>query len=202
LVRLSGDDGVAYIEKKQFQPGHKMITQGRFDQMIYWLLTGEAQVVARIKGRPKIVHKALAGECIGAMAVIRGPVRSADVVTGSSGARVLELDWAITETTPELGKAFYHLIALNLADTLDTAYATHLTLIANAVQLLREKTGQLIDQNRKLERLLAKHQILIGDDLQSDPGLTLSQAIANLKESLSLLEQEEESTNLDGFIIQ
>lgn len=201
LVRLSGDDGVAYFEKKQFSPGQKMITQGKFDQMIYWVLSGEAHIVARIKERPKIVHKALAGECIGAMAVIKGTVRSADVVAGGGGARVLELDWAITDKTPELGQAFYRLIALNLADTLEHSYSTHLTLIANAVQMLREKTGQLIDQNRKLERLLAKHKIMIDEDQRGDPDHSLGQAIANLKESLLLLEQQEENANVDGFII-
>lgn len=202
LVQLSGDDGVAYIEKKRFEPGQPIITQGRFDQMIYWVLAGEAHIVARIKDQPKIVHKTRVGECIGALAVLRGTVRSADVVAGADGAGVLELDWAISEKNPELGKAFYHLLALNLADTLDTAYQTHLTLIANSVQLLREKTAKLIEQNRKLERLLVKHEIKITGELRSDPGQSLSQAIANLKESLTLLERQEDNANLDRFIIQ
>jgi len=202
LVQLSGDDGVAYIERKRFAPGQKIITQGKFDQMIYWVLSGEVNIVARIKEQPKVVHKSQVGECIGALAVLRGTVRSADVVAGSEGTWVLELDWAITEKNPELGKAFYHLIALNLADTLDLAYETHLTIIANSVQLLREKTGQLMEQNRKLESLLSKHKIKMDAELRMDPGQSLSQAIANIKESLTLLEQEEESSNIDRFIIQ
>lgn len=199
LTRLSGDDGIAFIEHKQFQPGKRLIAKGQFDQMIYWVLAGRAHILGIINDQTKIVHKSRVGECIGALAVLRGTKRSADVVAGEEGVTVLELDWAMAEKNPQLGQELYHLIALNLADTLDNAYDTHLRIIANSLNFLREKTIQLIERNKKLERLLTANNIDIGSELQADHDQALTHAIANIKESLALLEHQEDKYNLDRF---
>lgn len=197
IVKLSGFDGIAHFEKKEIKAGEKLIVEGRFDQMIYWILKGSAQVVIRVKGQSKVIHNTQAGECIGELGVLREAIRKADVVVGDGGAVVLELDWAITEKDSELGKYFYHLIALNLADKLDKAYDRQLHIISNSLKILHDKTTQLIERNRTLEELLAKYDITFASMSHADPEQALTQAIINLKESLSLLEQQEDRKNLD-----
>jgi len=197
LVRLSGDDGIAHIEQKQFKEGEKLVAKGQFDQMIYWVLSGNANVITMIKGQLKVIHQAGQGECIGELGVLRGAVRSADVVGGVGGVRVLELDWAITEKSPELAKDLYHLIALNLADKLDRAYDAQLRILANSLRLLQEKTSRLIENKRKLEKLLKSHHINFAEEPCLDHEQAVSHAIAGLRESLSLLEIQEQKYSLD-----
>lgn len=192
LVRLSGDDGIAYFEKRQYAAGEHLISKGQFDQMIYWVLGGSADIVTAIKNHPKVIHKSTPGECIGALGVLRGAVRTADVVAGTEGVSVIELDWTITEKSPELGKDFYHLVALNLADELDQAYDMQLRIIANSIHVLQDKTFQLIKKNRRLEKLLSKNGIPFEPELQADQTQALSLAIANIRESLLLLEMQAE----------
>ena len=110
---------------------------------------------------------------------------------------MLEFDWAITEKSPVLGKYLYHLIALHLADKLDNAYGKQLKIIANSIQVLHEKTSQLIDRNRQLEQQLMEHSIMLDKELHIDQEQALSHAIASIKESLSLLKIQESKDNLD-----
>lgn len=199
LVRLSGDDGIAHFEHKNYQAGETIIAKGKFDQMIYWVLSGQADIVTTIKNQPKIIHKSHPGECIGALGVLRGAVRTADVVAGKEGVSVIELDWAITDKEPDLGKLFYHLVALNLADELSHAYNMQLQIISNSIDILQKKTSQLIQNNRSLERLLNENNIPVEDKLGKDQAQTLNMAIANIRESLSLLEMQAKRDNLDTF---
>ncbi len=199
LVRLSGSDGVAYIEQKTFAEGEKLISKGMFDQMIYWILEGQVNIVSEINKQPKIIHKAKKGECIGALGVLKGAVRTADVVAAAGGVRVIELDWAITERSSFLGKDFHHLIALHLADCLDNAYGTHLKIIANSIKILHDKTLSLIDQNRKLQGKLLENDMTFQSDPQIEQEQAVSHAISRIKESLSLLEIQESKNNLDMF---
>lgn len=197
IVRLSGDDGIAHLEHKGFEPGQKLIAKGQFDQRIYWILGGSAQIVSEIKGQSKVIHEARKGECIGELGVLRATIRTADVIAGKKGVDVLELDWAITEKSPALGKDFYHLIALNLADKLDCAYDKQLKIIANSIHILHEKTSQLIDRNRHLEKILEDHTIAFKPEHTVSQEEAVSHAIASLKESLLFLEIEENRNNLD-----
>lgn len=197
LVKLSGDDGIAHFEKKRYEPGEKLISKGCFDQMIYWVLTGNAHVVTTIRNQPKVIHKSNPGECIGALGVLRGAVRNADVVSGENGVEVLELDWAITEKNPILSMNLYHLIALNLADELDGAYNMQLNIIANSIHILQDKTSQLIEKNRRLRRMLEEKGVDIEEELETDQAQALGIAIANIKESLSLLEMQVDLHNLN-----
>jgi len=197
IVRLSGDDGSAYIEYKRYEPGQKLIAKGKFDQMIYWVVEGSAQVVARIKEQAKVIHEAVRGECIGELGVLKGIIRTADVVAGRRGVDVLEFDWAITEKSPNLGKYLFHLIALHLADKLENAYGKQLKIIANSIQVLHEKTSQLIERNRELEQFMMEHSIMLEKEMQVDHEQALSHAIASIKESLSFLELQENKDNLD-----
>lgn len=190
LVRLSGDDGIAHFEKKFYHAGETLISKGKFDQMIYWVLSGHADIVTTIKNHPKIIHKSNPGECIGALGVLRGAVRTADVIAGEQGVGVIELDWAVTEKNPELGKALYHLIALNLADELDQAYTMQVRIIANSIQLLQEKTLNLIEKNRRLEKLLKENHIPMDNDLEPDQAQALNLVIDDIKESMSLLKMQ------------
>ncbi|MFZ5775401.1 MAG: cyclic nucleotide-binding domain-containing protein [Thermodesulfobacteriota bacterium] len=199
LVRLSGDDGIAYIERKQVKPGEKLISRGKFDQMIYWILGGSLNIVAEIKGHAKVVHRARQGECVGELGVLRGAIRNADVVGGEQGAEVLELDWAITDKNAELGKDFYQLIALHLADKLDNAYSKELEILVNSITILQQKTSQLIDKNRQLQKIVQKHHLAADLQEDMDQTLMLGEAIANIRESLSLLQQREDRKALDRF---
>jgi CRP-like cAMP-binding protein len=196
-VRLSGDDGAAYIKYKRFEPGKKLITKGKFDQMIYWVVEGSAQVVARIKEQAKVIHEAVRGECLGELGVLKGIIRTADVVAGKRGVDVLEFDWAITEKSPNLGKYLFHLIALHLADKLENAYGKQLKIIANSILVLHEKTSQLIERNRELEQFMMEHSIMLDKEMHIDQEQALSHAIASIKESLSFLELQENKDNLD-----
>ncbi len=199
LVCLSGDDGIAYFERKQFRPGARLIARGQMDQMIYWVLEGHVHVVTAIKDKEKVIHESQRGECFGALGVLRGTARTADVVAGENGVTVLELDWSITERNQELGKQLYHLIALTLADNLDRSYLKQIKIIANSLKVLHEKTSYLIDKNRKLEKLLATHQIDFGAEDEGEHTQLLGQAIANIRESLVLLENQEEKRHLDSL---
>nr|MBF0223218.1 cyclic nucleotide-binding domain-containing protein [Desulfobulbaceae bacterium] len=197
LVRLSGDDGRAYIEYKRYKSGQKLIAKGKFDQMIYWVVEGSAQVVAKIKVQSKVIHEAQKGECLGELGVLKGIIRTADVVAGKNGVDVLEFDWAITEKSPNLGKYLFHLIALHLADKLENAYSKQLKIIANSILVLHEKTSQLIERNRALEQSMMEHSIMIGKEFHVDQEQALSHAIASIKESLSFLKLQESQDNLD-----
>lgn len=197
LARLSGDDGCAYIEYKRYEPGKKLIAKGQFDQMIYWVVEGSAQVVAKIKVQSKVIHEAKRGECLGELGVLKGIIRTADVVAGKNGVDVLEFDWAITEKSPNLGKYLFHLIALHLADKLENAYSKQLKIIANSILVLHEKTSQLIERNRELEQAMMEHSIMIDKEMHVDQEQALSHAIASIKESLSFLKLQESQDNLD-----
>ena len=119
LTRLSGSGGIAHIELKTYKPGETIIEKGQFDQMIYWIIGGTANVLVKIRNQPKIVHKSEAGECVGELGVLRGSPRTSNVVAGEQGATAIEIDWAIAEKDPELGKFFSNLLTINLADKLD-----------------------------------------------------------------------------------
>lgn len=199
LASLSGDDGIAYIEHKKIAPGERLITRGKFDQMIYWILDGSLNIIAQIKGHAKIVHRARQGECVGELGVLRGAIRNADVVAGEQGVDVLELDWAITDKNAELGKDFHRLIALHLADKLDTAYSKELDIITNSITVLQQKTSQLIEKNRQLQKTLQQHHLSLGAQQDLDQTLMLGEAIANIRESLDLLQREEGKKALDKF---
>jgi hypothetical protein len=118
-------------------------------------------------------------------------------VAGKHGVETIEFDWAITNQNPGLGKYLFHLIALHLADKLGNAYGTQLKIIANSIQVIHEKTSQLIERNRQLEQLITKHSIMIDKEMQINQGQALSLAIASIKESLAFLKLEENRDNLD-----
>ena len=109
---------------------------------------------------------------------------------------VLELDWSLTDRNQELGKNLYHLIALNLADNLDKSYDKQLKIIGNSLNVLHERTFKLLEINRKLELLLKQHGIAYEID-ETGHSQALEQAIVNIRESLALLERQEERRNLD-----
>ncbi len=197
LVLLARKDGTAYIERRRLAAGEKLIYRGQTEQRIFWILAGSAQVVTTIEGRAKVIHEATKGECVGELSVLKGGIRTADVVAGTKGADVLTIDWAITAQCPELGKDFYHLLALHLADKLATAYNKQLKIIANSIKVLHEKTAMLIERNRLLEKKLKQHHIDLESGLEMGHEETLGQAIASIKESLSLLTARENEHNLD-----
>jgi len=197
LVKMAGDDGIALIELKKYPPGKYIISKGRFDQMIYWVVDGEAHILGQIKDQEKVIHKAFKGECIGELGVIKGTPRNADVVAGDQGAIVVEIDWAITEKDPELGKYFYHLLTQHLADKLDKSYSKQLKIIANAIDIINEKTLHVIERNRTLTSLLEKNNISFDLQADIDQEEALTHAIANIRESLNLLKLQESQNNLE-----
>ena len=197
LVRLSGDDGIAYLEKKHFKAGEKLIGKGQIDQMIYWVLDGQVDIVATISNQPKIIHQSKRGECFGALGVLRGAIRNADVIAGEKGVTVLELDWSLTDRNQELGKNLHHLLALNLADNLESSYEKQLKIIDNSLKILHEKTFQILKKNRTLEKLLSDNKIKFESESSTDNAQALEEAIVNIRESLDLLESQEEQRNLD-----
>lgn len=197
LVLLSGNDGIAFIQYREFKAGEKLITKDQFDQMIYWVLSGHANVIATIKNQPKTIHKSKKGDCIGALGVLRGTPRNADVVAGENGVSALEIDWSITDKNPQLGRELYHLIALNLANELDNAYNKQLHIISNSLTILHEKTALLVEKNIQLEKLLKKNAIDFDNEAQLEHTQLLDHAIGNIRESLALLESQEDKQNID-----
>lgn len=196
LTRMSGEGGIAHIELKEFRPGETIISKGTFDQMIYWIIKGSANVIALIKDHAKIIHKSEKGECIGELGVLRGAPRNTDVIAGRKGATVIEVDWAIAEKSHELGEHFFNLLTLHLADKLDKSYSKHIKTINNALNMVHEKTASLIEKNRNLAAILKENGI---NDVQSDipEEQALSHAIANIRECLELLMFQENNNNLE-----
>ncbi len=196
LVELAGSDGIAHIELKKFKQGETIIELGKFDQMIYWVIKGNTQVITKMGKQPKIIHTSKKGECIGELGVIKGLQRTAHVVAGKEGAELIEVDWAITDKDPELGKYFFHLLCLHLADKLDKSYARQIQIFARAIKVINERTASLIQQNKELLNLLRKNNISYTDKVKIDQDQALSIAISNIKETLSLLVDKENQGDL------
>ncbi len=195
LTKLAGKDGIAHIELKEFRPGETIISEGKFDQMIFWIIKGSANVISLIKGHAKVIHKSKKGECLGELGVLRGAPRKNDVIAGEKGATAIEVDWAITEKSPEIGESFYNLLTLHMADKLDKSYSKHIKIITNAMNMIHEKTTSLIEKNRTLAAIIKDNGI---DTVQQDISeeQALGQAIANIRESLDLLQIQESHNNL------
>jgi len=197
LARLAGEDGRAYISRRSFGRGEKIMAKGQRDHNIYWILDGSTQVVTVIQGQSKVIHEAVKGECLGELGVLKGTERSANVMAGKKGADLLCLDWRVCGVHPELGRRLYQLLALHLADKLECAYDKQLRIIGNSIKVLHEKTSILIEKNRLLERSLRRHGIDIGGEMGTDQEEALEYAIATIKESLSLLMAQEQKNSLD-----
>ncbi len=203
LVRLSKKDlitheeDIPYLEQKDYKEGDKLITKGLFDQTLFWLLSGHLHIVTSIKDHTNTIHESKAGECIGELSVIRGSMRTADVLAGEGGASVLQLDWSIIERSPELGKDLYHLIALHLADKLDKAYGRQIKIITNSINMVHTKAADLIKKNKKLEKILYESSIDYKPESQTEQSESLIDDLAKIIESLSHMEVQEGEGRFD-----
>jgi len=209
LVRLSKKDvitfenEIAYIEYKKYLEGDKLIIEGQSDQVICWILSGYANIVNTIKNKPKIIYKAEKGECVGEQTVLRGALRTADVVAGEKGVSVLRIDWSIIERSSELAKAFYHLFALNLTDKLNKVYKNQLKIITTSIKALLNEITDPIEKYRRLENLLKKDSIDFDSKTQINQNNYLAHVTANIKKSLALLEMYNDRDRQDilGIIL-
>jgi len=197
LVRLADEDDAAYIAERRVGPGRHLIKRGDRDRMIYWLLEGRARILIDIAGRPKEIHTAGKGECIGELGVLRREPRTADVVAGPQGARVLVFNWLLADRYPEVGGRLYSLVARHLADKLENAYGKQLQIIVNSLKVIQERTQRLTERCRRLEALLREHDISSEPSNALDQEEALDRAIVSIRESLSLLERKQNDTALE-----
>ena len=197
LVRLADQEDKPYIQERRIDPDKVLIRRGEEDRMIHWILEGRARILIDIAGTPKEIHTAGKGECVGELGVLRREPRTADVLAGRHGLRVLAFDWRIADRHPEVGGRLYSLVARHLADKLECAYGKQLQIIVNSLRVLQERTQRLTERCRQLESLLREHGIapapLDGIDQQE----ALDRAIASIRESLALLERKQNDTALE-----
>ena len=156
IARLAGNTGMAHIEDKSFQPGEKIIEAGNLDQMLFWLIEGRAEVIAKRDGKKRSVKYFKEGECFGELTIIKGQPRTADVLAGNEGTRVLEFDWAITDRCVELKMLFGELLLKTVADKLEDSYGLPGKIIIQAAKFLDdrdEKIKKLEDEILRLKSL-------------------------------------------------
>ncbi|HHK60554.1 MAG TPA: cyclic nucleotide-binding domain-containing protein [Desulfobacterales bacterium] len=197
LVRLADAEDEAYIRERRIDPDKIFIRRGEEDRMIYWILDGRARIFIEIAGTAKEIHTAGKGECVGELGVLRQEPRTANVIAGHHGLRVLAFDWQIADRHPEVGGRLYSLVARHLADKLECAYGKQLQIIVNSLRVLQERTQRLTERCRQLETLLREHGITPGCASGLDPQEALDRAIASIRESLSLLERKQNDTALE-----
>ncbi|MBF0275503.1 MAG: cyclic nucleotide-binding domain-containing protein [Nitrospinae bacterium] len=157
LVKIAGQSGIALIEYKKFKEGQKLIEKGNYDQMLYWVVKGKAEVLKYIEkqDKPKVVYSFKEGECLGE-SVISGEERKSDIVAGKEGVEVVEIDFSIIDVCYELGTRLYQLIALTLCLKLNNSYVQEMNLINKASQKLKEMHHKLQALNKENQALKEK----------------------------------------------
>ncbi len=169
LVKMGGNDGIAYIELKKIAPRTRIIQKGVFDMMVYWLIDGEADVMATIGKRKTIVKKYNEqGHCFGEMAIIDENERTADVYTCSDkGATILEIDWSITGRVAELEKRFNKLLLKTVSKKLQDSYALTKKAYLALINMKNASDAQLVEI-AELRAKLENHGVDAGEQTSMD----------------------------------
>jgi signal transduction histidine kinase/CheY-like chemotaxis protein len=77
------------MEERRYAPGDVLCRQGEHGGVVFLVAEGDVEIRIEHDGRLVATDKIAAGSCVGEMAVLTGQPRSATVVGGPGGARVL-----------------------------------------------------------------------------------------------------------------
>ncbi len=91
---------------RQYEPGETILEEGAFDCWMYFLLSGEVQV---LKGSREVNTLRRYGDMFGEMAAIDGQARSATIIA-KSPAMCLALDGSVMDRIDEDQKIAYYAI--------------------------------------------------------------------------------------------
>jgi len=156
ITQLAGATGIAHLEDKNLRPGQKIVHSGSLDQMVFWVIAGVAEVVAEAGGKKRVVKVFKEGECFGELTIIKAQPRTADVIAGKNGARILEFDWAVAERCFELKALFTELLMKTIAEKLQDSFGMPGKIIDQASRFLKnrdEKIKRLESEISKLKNL-------------------------------------------------
>jgi predicted nucleotide-binding protein len=99
----------------ELQPGERFITQGAYDDDLYFIIRGSAEIIT--KGHKHAIRTR--GCHVGEMALLDpGSGRSADVIAGESGAVVLRVSGANTREIGDRHSALWRNLARELSERL------------------------------------------------------------------------------------
>lgn len=153
ISKLAGAGGIAHIEDKQFKPGQKIIGKESCDQMVFWVISGEAEAISEYSGKQRVAKRFKKGECFGEITIIKGQPRTSDVIAGKEGVRVVELDWAVADRCFELKVLFTELMLKTIADKLEDSFGVPGRIISGAGKLLKEKDDKIKALQKKINQL-------------------------------------------------
>lgn len=155
LTKLAGADGISHIEDKRFREGESIIKEGGMDQMVYWMIDGKTEVFAMQNNKRRLVKWFKNGDCFGELAIIKENIRTADVLAGKGGARVLEIDWAITSRCFELDALFTKLMLKTVAAKLEESFGIPGGIIKVTAKYIKERDEQIRELKMENKRLMA-----------------------------------------------
>lgn len=153
ISKLAGASGIAHIEDKQFKPGQKIIGKESIDQMVFWVISGEAEAISEQSGKQRVVKRFKKGDCFGEITIIKGQPRTSDVIAGKEGVRVVELDWALADRCFELKALFAELMLKTVADKLENTFGVPGRIISGASKLLKERDEKIQALQKEIHQL-------------------------------------------------
>jgi len=159
LAKLTGKNGkTPYLRIITVPPGVAFIKKGEMDMHIFIVLEGTVEAMLRDEsGKTKTAKKCHVGECVGELAVIEGAVRAADVhASGDGPARLLKIDWSITEQKEifNIALPLVKLVLLKVAQNTRSGY--------DAIGRVIEKAGALIkSQDDAIKKLQERNRAII-----------------------------------------
>ena len=175
LSRLTGQDGkTPYLRIITVPPGVAFIKKGELDMHIFIILEGTVEAILRDdSGKTKTAKKCHAGDCVGELAVIEGTARAADVIaSGESHARLLKIDWSITEKNESWNIAlpFVNLVLRKIAHNTRAGYEAIGRVIEKAGAVMKshdDAIKKLQERNRVLSEALSAKETLISQMRQA-----------------------------------
>jgi CRP-like cAMP-binding protein len=205
LSKLTGQDGkTPYLRIITVPPGVAFIKKGEVDMHIFIILEGTVEAILRDEsGKTKTAKKCHAGDCVGELAVIEGTARAADVMaSGESPARLLKIDWSITEKHESWSIAlpFVNLVLKKIAQNTRAGYTAIGRVIEKAgtvMKLNEEAIKKLQERNRVLTEALSAKETLIAQMRQA---LLAKGVEFETPESYSAREEIPADINIDAAI--
>ena len=153
IARISGNTGIAHIEDKKYRPGEKIVHEESLDQMVFWVVSGLAEAVREEFGKRRVVRQFKKGDCFGELTIIKAQPRTADVVAGKEGVRVLEVDWALADRCFELKALFTELLLKTIANKLEDSFGVPVRIIDEAAKSFKKRDQKIRELEEEITRL-------------------------------------------------
>lgn len=175
LAKLTGKDGkTPYLRVITVPPGVAFIKKGEVDMHIFIILDGTVEAMLRDEnGKAKTAKKCHVGDCVGELAVIEGTARAADVqASGESPARLLKIDWSITEKQEsfDIALPLLKLLLKKIAQNTRAGYEAIGRVIEKAGSVIKSQDDaikKLQERNRALSDAISSKETLISQMRQS-----------------------------------